>query len=226
MFDGLILMSGGQLINDTNFQILLMGNVFSCLFIVQLSWYPECLITSQVRLVMWDTWSIMVDLRHGSRTAAKRLGEGGPSPGSGPAPWPSRKACRLRRGGGVLAWELRKSYGGGQINHFLRLKITLMAFAMPSFQFLVKSGKSMLMAVMWRIRYDPICFHFSNSEHISATNQENHYVPPLTVFTDSKPYLFAVYHTSPGGPGRWPQNSPAGRKPFAKTFNWFQCNQK
>ena len=90
----------------------------------------------------------MVDLRHGSRTAAKRLGEGGPSPGGGPAPWPSRKACRLRRGGGVLAWELRKSYGGGQINHFLRLKITLMAFAMPSFQFLVKSGKSMLMAVM------------------------------------------------------------------------------
>ena len=59
----------------------------------------------------------MVDLRHGSRTAAKRLGEGGPSPGGGPAPWPSRKAFRLRRGGGVLAWELRKSYGGGRINH-------------------------------------------------------------------------------------------------------------
>ena len=36
MFDGLVLMSGGQLLNDTNFQILLMGNVFSCLFIVQL----------------------------------------------------------------------------------------------------------------------------------------------------------------------------------------------
>ena len=36
MFDGLTLMFGGQLINDTNFQILLMGNVFSCLFIVQL----------------------------------------------------------------------------------------------------------------------------------------------------------------------------------------------
>ena len=36
MFDGFILMSGGQLINDTNFQILLMGKVFSCLFIVQL----------------------------------------------------------------------------------------------------------------------------------------------------------------------------------------------
>ena len=64
---------------------------------------------------------MMVDLRHGSRTAAKRLGEGGPSPGAGPAPWPSRKAFRLRRGGGV---------------------------AMPSFQFLVKSGKPMLMAVM------------------------------------------------------------------------------
>ena len=30
MFDGLIHMFGGQLINDTNFQILLMGNVFSC----------------------------------------------------------------------------------------------------------------------------------------------------------------------------------------------------
>ena len=37
MFDGFILMFGGQLINDTNFQILLMGNVFSCLFIVQLT---------------------------------------------------------------------------------------------------------------------------------------------------------------------------------------------
>ena len=37
MFDGFILMFGGQLINDTNFQIRLMGNVFSCLFIVQLT---------------------------------------------------------------------------------------------------------------------------------------------------------------------------------------------
>ena len=37
MFDGLILVFGGPLINDkTNFQILLMGNVFSYLFIVQL----------------------------------------------------------------------------------------------------------------------------------------------------------------------------------------------
>ena len=50
----------------------------------------------------------MVDLRHGSRTAAKRLGAGGPSPGGGPAPWPSRKAFGLRRDGGVLAWELGK----------------------------------------------------------------------------------------------------------------------
>ena len=89
----------------------------------------------------------MVDLRHGSRTAAKRLGAGGPSPGGGPTPWPGRKAFRLRRDGGVLAWELGKSCRCGQINHFLRLK-KLRAFAMPSFQFLVKSGKSMLMAVM------------------------------------------------------------------------------
>ena len=37
MFDGFILMSGGQLINDTNFQILLMAHDFSCLLIVQLS---------------------------------------------------------------------------------------------------------------------------------------------------------------------------------------------
>ena len=62
-----------------------MANVFSCLFIVQLPYYPECLIISWVRLVMWDTWSMMVDLRHGSRTAAKRLGAGGPSPGGGPS---------------------------------------------------------------------------------------------------------------------------------------------
>ena len=115
MFDG-FLMSGGQLIHDTNFQILLMGNVFSCLCIIQLRWYPECLIISWVRLVIWDTWSMMVDLRHGSRTAAKRLGAGGPSPGGGPAPWPSRKAFGLRRDGGVLAWELGKSCGCGQIN--------------------------------------------------------------------------------------------------------------
>ena len=90
----------------------------------------------------------MVDLRHGSRTAAKRLGAGGPSPGGGPSPQPGRKAFGPRRDGGVLAWELGKSCGCGQINHFLRLKITLMAFAMPSFEFLVKSGKSMIMAVM------------------------------------------------------------------------------
>ena len=64
----------------------------------------------------------MVDLRHGSRTAAKRLGAGGPSPGGGHSPQPGRKAFGLRRDGGVLAWELGKSYGGGQINHFLRLK--------------------------------------------------------------------------------------------------------
>ena len=36
MFDGLILMFGGQLTCDTNFKVLLMGKVFSCLFIVQL----------------------------------------------------------------------------------------------------------------------------------------------------------------------------------------------
>ena len=36
MFDALILIFGRPLMNDTNFQILLMGNVFSCLFIVQL----------------------------------------------------------------------------------------------------------------------------------------------------------------------------------------------
>ena len=30
MFDGFILMLGDQLINNTNFQTLLMGHVFSC----------------------------------------------------------------------------------------------------------------------------------------------------------------------------------------------------
>ena len=58
----------------------------------------------------------MVDLRHDSRTAAKRLGAGGPSPGGGPPPQPGRKAFGLRCDGGVLAWELGKSYGCGQIN--------------------------------------------------------------------------------------------------------------
>ena len=52
--------------------------------------------------------SIMVDLRHGSRTAAKRLGAGGPSPGSGPPPWPGRKAFGLRRDGGVFGVGTRK----------------------------------------------------------------------------------------------------------------------
>ena len=33
MFDGFILMFGGQLMNDTNFQILLMGKVFPCLHV-------------------------------------------------------------------------------------------------------------------------------------------------------------------------------------------------
>ena len=54
----------------------------------------------------------MVDPRHGSRTAAKRLGAGGPSPGGGRCgsadPQPGRKAFGLRRDGGVLAWELGK----------------------------------------------------------------------------------------------------------------------
>ena len=63
---------------------------------------------------------MMVDLRDGSRTAAKRLGAGAPSPGSGHSSQPGRTAFGLRRDGGVLAWELGKSCGCGQINHFLR----------------------------------------------------------------------------------------------------------
>ena len=63
---------------------------------------------------------MMVDLRHGSRTAAKRLGAAGPSPGGGPSdgppPQPGRKAFGLRRDGGFLAWELGKLCGCGQIN--------------------------------------------------------------------------------------------------------------
>ena len=161
---------------------------------------------------------MMVDLRHGSRRAAKRLGAGGPSPGCGHSSQPRRKAFGLRRDGGVLAWELGKpcGCGCGRINHFLRLKNNTRGICHAEF---LMSGQ------VWQANAhgcdvkDPICLYFSNSEHVSATNHENHYVPPLTVFTDSKPYLFAVYHTSPGGPGRWPQNSPAGRKPFAKTFN-------
>ena len=58
----------------------------------------------------------MVDLCHGCRTAAKRLGAGGPSPGGGHSSQPSRKAFGLRHDGGVLAWELGKSCGCGQIN--------------------------------------------------------------------------------------------------------------
>ena len=124
MFDGLILMFTVWWSTNKWYKLpnTFKGNVFSCLFIVQLPYYPECLIISWVRLVMWDTWSITVDLRHGSKTATKRLGAGGPSRGDGPSPWPRHKAFGLRGDGGVLAWELRKSYGGGQINHFLRLK--------------------------------------------------------------------------------------------------------
>ena len=43
-----------------------------------------------------------------------------------------------------------------------------MEFAMLSFQFLVKSGKSMLTALIWRIRYAS----FFQTLNISATNQE------------------------------------------------------
>ena len=117
----------------------------------------------------------MVDLRHGSRTAAKRLGAGGPSPGGGPLPQPCRKAFRLRRDGGVLAWELGKPCGCGQINHFLRLKNNTQGICHAEFS---------ISAQVWQIKAhgcdlkDPICFHVSNSEYISATNQENHYIPP------------------------------------------------
>ena len=116
----------------------------------------------------------MVDLRHGSRTAAKRLGAGGPSPGGGPSAWPGRKAFRLRRDGGVLAWELGKSYGGGQINQdksFSQVKNNAQGICHAKFSI---SGQ------VWQINAhgfdlkDPICFHFSHSAHISATNQENH----------------------------------------------------
>ena len=137
----------------------------------------------------------MVDLRHGSRTAAKRLDAGGPSPGGGPSPQPGRKAFGLRSDGGGLARELGKPCGCGQINHFLRLKINAQGICHAQFSI---SGQ------VWQVSghgfdlKDPICFPFSNSEHVSATNQENHYVPPLAIFSDSKPYLFAVYHTSPG----------------------------
>ena len=62
--------------------------------------------------------------------AAKRLGAGGPSPGPCPPAWPGRKAFCLRRDG------------------VLRIHILFMASAMPSFQFLVKSSKSMLTAVI------------------------------------------------------------------------------
>ena len=72
---------------------------------------------------------------------------------------------------------------------------------------------------------DPICFHVSNSEHVSATNHENHYVPPLTVFTDGKPYLFAVYHTSPGG-GRKTHLQVESLLPRLSTdFSVIKCNQ-
>ena len=113
----------------------------------------------------------MVDLRHGSRTAAKRLGAGGPSPGGGPLPQPCRKAFRLRRDGGVLAWELGKSCGCGQINHFLRLKNNTHGICHAEFS---------ISSQVWQINAhgcdvkDPICVHFSNSEHVSATNHENH----------------------------------------------------
>ena len=87
---------------------------------------------------------------------------------------------------------------------------------MPSFQILLKSGKSMLTVLISRIRYASI---FQTLKTCLQQTTKIITFHQLAVFTDSKPYLFAVYHTLPGGPGRWPQNSPAGRKPFAKTFN-------
>ena len=50
------------------------------------------------------------------------------------------------------------------------------------FAILDESGKSMLAAVISRIRYVSILI--TESEHMSATNQENQYIPPLTIFPD------------------------------------------
>ena len=75
------------------------------------------LITSWVRLVIWDTWSMMVDLRHGSRTAV-------------PSGWAQEAhhlavALHLSQVVRRLAWDARaafwrgnseKSRGCGQIN--------------------------------------------------------------------------------------------------------------
>ena len=99
----------------------------------------------------------MVDLRHGSRTAAKRLGAGGPSPGGGPSPQPGRKAFGLRSDGGGLARELGKPCGCGQINHFLRLKNNAQGICHAQFSI---SGQ------VWQVSghgfdlKDPICFPF------------------------------------------------------------------
>ena len=103
---------------------------------------------------MWDM-SIMVDLRHGSRTAAKRLGAGGPSPGGGRTPQPGRKAFGLRGDGGVFGVGTRKVLRMWTDKSFSQAK-KLRAFAMPSFQFPVKSGKSMLTVLISRIRYVPM----------------------------------------------------------------------
>ena len=117
---------------------------------------------------------MMVDLRHGSRTAAKRLGAGAPSPGGGPSPWPSRKAFGLRRDGGVLARELGKPCGCGQINQdksCSQVKNNTQGICHAEFSI---SGQVWQVSAHGFDLKDPICFHFSNSEHVSATNHENH----------------------------------------------------
>ena len=114
----------------------------------------------------------MVDLRHGSRTAAKRLGAGGPSPGGGPSSQPGRKAFGLRRDCGVLAWELGKPCGCGRINHFLRLKNNTHGICHAEFS---------ISAQVWQIKAHgcdlkgPTCFHCSNSELI-CNKSRNHYI--------------------------------------------------
>ena len=139
----------------------------------------------------------MVDLRHGSRTAAKRLGAGGPSPGGGDTSWPGRKAFGLRRDGGVLAWELGKTCGCGQINHFLRLKNNICHDAELS-----------ISAQVWQIKAhgfdlkDPICFHFQTlNTRLQQTTKiiTFHHLPSLLTVNRIYSQSITPCREGPGG---------------------------
>ena len=110
--------------------------------------------------------------------AAKRLGAGGATPGS---PWPHRTTFGLRCDG-ALAWELGKIQQMWTDKSCSQVKNTIHGICQAEISI---SCQVFLQIDAYDCDLmDPICFYFTHSEHMSATNQENHYIAPLPDFPD------------------------------------------